>query len=469
MTFQGGLVLTNNPLQEEFSQYQKSTKMNIRILFSALLMTTFIGLNAQQDETVNGNLTVTGNTTINGSLTGGNLLALSFSASDLNSTMLTVKRQISFTGGSFQASNRPNTLGNYFTTINLRHNTGTGDSQGQIAMGTYNSGLFFRSKLAGTWKAWKEVFTTDGGTLNGNLTLANDKGITLNGTSAAMAINYNITDGSGTTINRFQNAGANFMDVSAFPSASTPYIQYRNATNTSENFTIYQNGSIRATGDATVKGGADIDGDLNVGGTLIVNELNTRGVSDLNTTSLVSARRVSFSGGGYQSQNRPNASANYFSTINMRHTPTGGDWQSQIAMGTYNSGLFFRSKTNGTWEGWKEALTTEGGSVSGDLVVEGNIETSKVKVTANPGTVPDYVFQPGYQLLTLGEVERYIKTNSHLPNIPSAKEVEANGQNVGEMQLKLLEKVEELMLYTIDQQKQIEALKKELESLKKKD
>lgn len=105
---------------------------------------------------------------------------------------------------------------------------------------------------------------------------------------------------------------------------------------------------------------------------------------------------------------------------------------------------------------------------TGKMIVDNDIETKKVTVTATPGAVPDYVFQPGYKLNTLSEVEAYIKANSHLPNVPSAQEVETNGQDVGNMQLKLLEKVEELMLYTIEQQKQIEALKEELEALKKK-
>jgi hypothetical protein len=104
---------------------------------------------------------------------------------------------------------------------------------------------------------------------------------------------------------------------------------------------------------------------------------------------------------------------------------------------------------------------------TGKMTVDNDIEALKLKVTATPGSVPDYVFKPDYKLRSLAEVEAYIQANSHLPNVPSAREVETDGQNVGDMQLKLLEKVEELMLYTIEQQKQIEALKEELEALKK--
>lgn len=93
--------------------------------------------------------------------------------------------------------------------------------------------------------------------------------------------------------------------------------------------------------------------------------------------------------------------------------------------------------------------------VNGNTVVNGIIESKKVKVTATPGSVPDYVFKDDYQLLTIDELSAFIKANSHLPNIPNAKSIEANGQNLGEMQLKLLEKIEELTLYTIEQEKSL--------------
>ena len=99
---------------------------------------------------------------------------------------------------------------------------------------------------------------------------------------------------------------------------------------------------------------------------------------------------------------------------------------------------------------------------NGDLIVLGNLESKKVKVTAAPGSVPDYVFDPTYKLQTLNELEKYIQANKHLPNLPNAKEIEINGQNLGEMQLKPLEKIEELTLYAIEQEKKL----KEVQELK---
>ena len=103
----------------------------------------------------------------------------------------------------------------------------------------------------------------------------------------------------------------------------------------------------------------------------------------------------------------------------------------------------------------------------GNTVVEGDIESQKVKVTATPGSVPDYVFAEDYKLNTLAEVEAFINKNSHLPNIPSAKEIELNGQDVGELQLRLLEKIEELTLYLLKQEKRIAAMELKNEELTK--
>ena len=92
------------------------------------------------------------------------------------------------------------------------------------------------------------------------------------------------------------------------------------------------------------------------------------------------------------------------------------------------------------------------------LTVTGKIicEELKVELTAN---WPDYVFGEDYQLKPLHELKSYIATNKHLPNIPKASEVEKDGLEVGEMNRKLLEKVEELTLYIIDLQEQVDQLK----------
>lgn len=81
-------------------------------------------------------------------------------------------------------------------------------------------------------------------------------------------------------------------------------------------------------------------------------------------------------------------------------------------------------------------------------------------------TWSDIVFSKDYKLMKISEVEDFIQEHKHLPNVPSAQKVSEVGYNQHDMNKVLLQKIEELTLYTIQQQKEIEALKKELESLK---
>ena len=91
------------------------------------------------------------------------------------------------------------------------------------------------------------------------------------------------------------------------------------------------------------------------------------------------------------------------------------------------------------------------------LTVKGSIHAEEVKVDLSvPG--PDYVFESDYDLKSLEEIEAYIKAEKHLPEIPSAKEMEANGVQLGEMNMLLLKKIEELTLHTIAQEKKINEL-----------
>lgn len=91
------------------------------------------------------------------------------------------------------------------------------------------------------------------------------------------------------------------------------------------------------------------------------------------------------------------------------------------------------------------------------LSVNGTIRATEVLVKTNIN-VPDYVFAPGYKILPLKELEEFLKQNSHLPGIPSAKEMEEKGIGLSEMNLLLLKKIEELTLYIIEQNKRIEKL-----------
>lgn len=100
------------------------------------------------------------------------------------------------------------------------------------------------------------------------------------------------------------------------------------------------------------------------------------------------------------------------------------------------------------------------------LTVNGVIHAREVKIELS-GPLADYVFDPEYNLMPLHQVENFVKTNKHLPEIPSATEVKEKGMSVGEMQNKLLQKIEELTLYTIQQQKQIQDLQLQINALRK--
>ncbi|AUC18441.1 hypothetical protein BTO17_06965 [Polaribacter reichenbachii] len=99
------------------------------------------------------------------------------------------------------------------------------------------------------------------------------------------------------------------------------------------------------------------------------------------------------------------------------------------------------------------------------LSVNGTIHAKEVKIDLIGW--PDYVFRKEYQLLTLEEVESYVKKNGHLPRISSADEVEKNGVLLGEISKKLLEKIEELTLYAIYQEKIIKEQNQKNKDLEK--
>ena len=90
------------------------------------------------------------------------------------------------------------------------------------------------------------------------------------------------------------------------------------------------------------------------------------------------------------------------------------------------------------------------------LDVNGIIRAKEILVESNWA---DFVFKQNYKLLTLREVEEHIKEKGTLPNVPSEEEIKANGISLGKTNALLLQKIEELTLYVIQQQKEIEELK----------
>ena len=100
-----------------------------------------------------------------------------------------------------------------------------------------------------------------------------------------------------------------------------------------------------------------------------------------------------------------------------------------------------------------------------DLHLNGTLAANNITYTAN-GNTADFVFEDNYQLKDLSEVEAFIKSNKHLPEIPSAEEMEKAGVNLAEMNKLLLMKVEELTLYSIEQDKKIEKEREERRAMR---
>jgi hypothetical protein len=101
------------------------------------------------------------------------------------------------------------------------------------------------------------------------------------------------------------------------------------------------------------------------------------------------------------------------------------------------------------------------------LAVSGLIACYEIKVIASSASWPDYVFSKDFKRMNLYEVENYISENKHLPQLPSAAEMEKNGNSLGKTQAQILQAVEELYLHVIDLKKDNDALKIENELLKK--
>jgi len=124
----------------------------------------------------------------------------------------------------------------------------------------------------------------------------------------------------------------------------------------------------------------------------------------------------------------------------VRFTSQFGDWDFVAG-----NNFFITDPTTGV----NEFALTRGG----DLTIQGQCSEQAT------GSCADYVFEPGYEYLSLDELKAFIAENKHLPNVPSTAEIQANGLSLQNFQGRMLEKVEELVLYTLQQHEEIERLK----------
>lgn len=157
---------------------------------------------------------------------------------------------------------------------------------------------------------------------------------------------------------------------------------------------------------------------------------------------------------------------------NANYKPSG------ILMGAGGTIQFYSSDMTGTADSqildWTPKMSiTSGGNVgigttspgSFRLAVEGTIGARDVMVT-NAYPWPDYVFRPSYRLRPLSEISAFIQANGHLPEIPTEAEVKEKGVSLGDMQAKLLAKVEELTLHMIQADERNNRLERQNQELR---
>lgn len=195
------------------------------------------------------------------------------------------------------------------------------------------------------------------------------------------------------------------------------------------------------------------DGKLVIKGANTINSISNGNIFN---TSIKRDLSFEFVGAG-SSKIRSFRGSNMDTYLQFLTNPTGGSDDPQVRMQINADGKIVIGNA-----------TVPTGTPPYKLYVEGGILTEKLKVAVNAGSQwSDHVFMPNYTLQPLYEVEKYIKENKHLPNIPSADELVKNGLDVMEMQSKQMEKIEELTLYMIEMKKEIDTLKKENSELKK--
>lgn len=316
---------------------------------------------------------------------------------------------------------------------NIRFNPQT------YASGTYNS-----------------IFGNSGGTglyLNANTGWSNGASIIMNGDSRG-----NSSDGSLSffTNSGTSNSGGGFI-FSRYNQSTTNWEERLQITESGEIF-MHNNIGMGTFSGLTER--LNIDGNIrftptgNSGYRSIFGSSNTSGLYLNAATGWGNGASIIMNGDNHG--NSSDGSLSFFT--NSGASNSGGGF----TFSRYNQGT-------STWE--PRMIITESGNVLiGDvtdnwnykLFVEKGILTEKVKVALKSTSEwSDYVFANDYKLKSLNEVEKYIAANKHLPDVPSAEEVVKEGIDMATMDAKLLQKIEELTLYTIQLKKEIDELKKQ--------
>jgi trimeric autotransporter adhesin len=329
-------------------------------------------------------------------------------------------------------------------------------------------------------------------TLTGNnLSILNGNTVTLPTTHVIAGNNVTVT-GSGTTTNPFQIASqdddgqtltltGNNLSISNGNSVVLPTFTEVDGSTTNELQTLTQTGNVITLsnngGSFTLPTFTDTDTDAQsltlVGNNLTISNGNT---VTLPTTNVIAGNNITVTGNGTTATPFQIASVDTSLYANNGSINQSTTTNNNRVVNMNNRNIWFNTSTSTGHGKIYLGATTSFPNATGNykLFVEGGILTEKVKVALrSTANWADYVFDENYKLMPLSDVEKFIIANKHLPGVDSASDLAKDGLDVAEMQSKQMEKIEELTLYAIQQDKivqqqsiAIEQQNKEIEELK---
>lgn len=352
--------------------------------------------------------------------------------------------------------------------IKLDRNDGTNQA-GLLTVGISSNG--FTTGQLGGGSAYFKLEDPYGNSQN------SDMGFSTNGNAAQFVIKHNGFVGVGT-----ETPSANFHTVGTARMENLPSSSTNTAvitTDSSGNLSVSSVASIFTNSGWNLNGNAATSTDFI--GTTNTNPLNFV-VNNIKSMSLDNGGNVSISTGGVSTYQKlyvetakqndgimVNQTGNTAATLDLNASGGGGKRWSLHSTGNGNNQgaghlLFWDWTTNQE----QMRIDSNGSIVMGNvatpagykLYVQEGILTEKVKVAiASSAAWADYVFEDDYKLTPLNEVACFIEENNHLPNIPSADELQKDGIDLAQMQSLQMAKIEELTLYLIEMKKEIETLK----------
>ncbi|MCX2680621.1 hypothetical protein OOZ15_11770 [Galbibacter sp. EGI 63066] len=294
---------------------------------------------------------------------------------------------------------------------------------------------------------------TDNGS---SLTTSDNVGIGTTTPRSSLDINGTLTWGTGAELSNAQGASIELRGT------GVPFIDFSNDALSDYDMRLILRGNdiLEIQGGNVGIGTAAPLEKLHVSGNILAQKLM------LNDPLRITDWNTIWQSGFYESFEAANAPEPYgwFWGLNMNHGTNNANYRysGQIAIKNSSASptMYFRSTDVNGNGSWAKLLNNRG-----DQAINGKLEAKEIKVTTTP--TADFVFEEDYSLPNLDSIEKYVNKNKHLPEIPSAEEMEAEGVNVGVFQIQLLQKIEELTLYVIELKKETVKQQKEIQKLKK--